>query len=68
MRDVPAPTAAPGVGLSFELMLPLAVASGLVFVFAVIAFAVVLLVVLFRADDRDQLEEQAEAERARRPS
>jgi hypothetical protein len=47
-------------------MLPLAVASGLVFVFAVIAFAVVLLVVLFRADDRDQVEEEAEADSARR--
>jgi hypothetical protein len=47
-------------------MLPLAVASGLVFVFAVIAFAVVLLVVLFRADDRDQVEEEAEAESTHR--
>jgi cbb3-type cytochrome oxidase subunit 3 len=43
-------------------MPPLAVASGLVFVFAVILFAVVLLVVLFRADDRDQADEEAEAE------
>jgi hypothetical protein len=47
-------------------MLPLAVASGLVVVFAVIVFAVVLLVVLFRGDDRDQLEEEAEAESTRR--
>jgi hypothetical protein len=43
-------------------MLPLAVASGLALVFVVIAFAVVLLVVLFRADDRDLVEEEAEAE------
>jgi hypothetical protein len=47
-------------------MLPLAVASGLVLVFAVVLLAVVLVVVLFRADDRDQLEEDAEAEGTRR--
>jgi hypothetical protein len=49
-------------------MLPLAVASGLVLVFAVILFAVVLLVVLFRADDRELAEEQAEADSPRRLS
>ena len=43
-------------------MLPLAVSSGLAFASAVIVFAVVLVVVLFRADDRDQVEEDAEAE------
>jgi hypothetical protein len=46
-------------------MLPLAAGSGLTFVFVVVVFAVLLLVVLFRADDRDHIDEKAEADGTR---
>ncbi|HEX4187613.1 MAG TPA: hypothetical protein VHY83_06935 [Solirubrobacteraceae bacterium] len=46
-------------------MPPIAASSGLAIAFVVIALAIVLLVVLFRADDREQAAEDAEAEARR---
>jgi hypothetical protein len=46
-------------------MLPLAAGAGLAFAFVVGAFAIVLLLVLFKADDRQQAKDDAEAEARR---